>query len=1078
MVDTRADTKDMKKVGDSHQKEAGSGGIQKRKKRLRKKRILRRLEPRVMLDAAAVATAAEVAENTPEPEPASETTAKANTNKDGGLFDDPEAAPDFSHEQASEIIFIDSRVENPGQLTAAIENEAITYTLDPTKDGVQQIADILANHRDISAIHLVSHGDDGHLLLGESVLSSHSLTDYGSSLSAWGESLSENGDIVIWGCNVAETETGQAFVDRLSEITGADIAASTDITGGDAHGGDFELEYQRGSIEEDGLDDAQGAASYDGALASPTALTLDTNSITENAATGTAVGTITGSDPDAGDTLTYALTDDAGGRFAIDPDSGAITVADGTLLNHENAAAHTVAVRVTDSGGATYDQNFTINISDVNEAPTALTLDNNSVAENASRLTVIGTVTGSDPDSGDTLTYSLTDNAGGRFFIDSDSGQIKVARTNFLDYETAASHTITVRVTDSDGATHEQDFTINVTDIDDAPTSLAIVPAGANNLVVNGGFENPDMSDDPATRNSRLFIDPDTIPGWSGNGEKVTLIESNVSQTTDEGDQWLRIDYYDDVIEGIYQDIQTVAGQTYVLSFDSATQRHTAQIENEIEVYWQGNLLGTVKPFSWGWNTYSFVVTGSGGEDRLEFRETSSPNLHGYGRGNQIDHVRLFEADAVAVAENASTGTLIGTAIGSDVDGGHTLTYALTDDAGGRFAIDADSGAITVADGTLLNHENAAAHTVAVRVTDSGGATYDQNFTINVSNVNEAPTALALDTNSITENAATGTAVGTITGSDPDSGETLTYALTDDAGGRFAIDADSGAITVADGTLLNHENAAAHTVAVRVTDSGGATYDQNFTINVSNVNEAPTALALDTNSITENAATGTAVGTITGSDPDSGETLTYALTDDAGGRFAIDADSGAITVADGTLLNHENAAAHTVAVRVTDSGGATYDQNFTINVSNVNEAPTALALDTNSITENAATGTAVGTITGSDPDSGETLTYALTDDAGGRFTIDPDSGAITVADGTLPPPARLTIMKMPPLTPSRCGSPIAVGRLMIRTSPSMSVMSMKPRRLSLWTPTASPRMPPPARQSAPSPAATPIAVRL
>ena len=96
-AETQADREDIKKGGDSDQK---SGiGIQKRKKRLRKKRTLRRLEPRVMLDAAAVATAAEITENTPEPEKTGQTPpneeSSGKTNGSSGLFDDPEAAPGF-----------------------------------------------------------------------------------------------------------------------------------------------------------------------------------------------------------------------------------------------------------------------------------------------------------------------------------------------------------------------------------------------------------------------------------------------------------------------------------------------------------------------------------------------------------------------------------------------------------------------------------------------------------------------------------------------------------------------------------------------------------------------------------------------------------------------------------------------------------------------------------------------------------------------------------------------------------------------------------------------------------------------
>jgi VCBS repeat-containing protein len=203
--------------------------------------------------------------------------------------------------------------------------------------------------------------------------------------------------------------------------------------------------------------------------------------------------------------------------------------------------------------------------------------------------------------------------------------------------------------------------------------------------------------------------------------------------------------------------------------------------------------------------------------------------------------------------------------------------------------------------------------------------------------VNDAPTDLSLSANTVAEHATTGTVVGTVSGTDPDASDTKTYSLTDTAGGRFTIDANTGQLTVANGSLLNYEASASHTVTVRVTDSGGQSYDETFTINLTNMNEAPTDLALSANTVTENATTGTVVGTVTGTDVDAGDTKTYSLTDTAGGRFAIDSATGQLTVANGSLLNYEAATSHTVTVRVTDSGGQSYNETFTINLTNVNE---------------------------------------------------------------------------------------------------------------------------------------------
>ena len=128
-------------------------------------------------------------------------------------------------------------------------------------------------------------------------------------------------------------------------------------------------------------------------------------------------------------------------------------------------------------------------------------------------------------------------------------------------------------------------------------------------------------------------------------------------------------------------------------------------------------------------------------------------------------------------------------------------------------------------------------------------------------------------------------------------------------------------------------------LTVTATDDHGASATDTFDIGIANTNDGPDDLALDHASVVENAADGTVVGTITGSDVDAGDTLSYSLADDAGGRFAIDAATGEITVTDGSLLDYEAAASHDVTVTVTDVAGATYDETFTVNVDDVSEGP-------------------------------------------------------------------------------------------------------------------------------------------
>ena len=905
-------------------------------------------------------------------------------------------------------------------------------------------------------------------------------------------------------------------------------------------------------------------------------------SIEENSANGSHVGFVTAEDSDASETFTYSLTDSAGGRFAVNAVTGELTVADGTLLDYDTAISHSVTVRVTDSGGLTYDETFTINLTNVNETPTDLSLSANSVAENAANGTVVGTVSGTDPDSGDTKTYSFTDSAGGRFAINGSTGQITVANSSLLNYEAATSHSVTVRVTDSGGLTYDETFTINVTNVNEAPTgadaTVTITEDTAHTFTAaNFGFSDVDAGD------SLSAVRIDTVPGagsltLSGvavtAGQVITVADitagnlvftpaANANGTgyasvtfsvrdsnnaydavpnivtvdvtavndaplnTVPGAQTVAVDTpltisglsVSDVdgnlttvqlsvsngtvavtlsggatilsgasgtstltLTGTQADINATLGSlTYqgaalytgadtltVLSTDGngATDTDTVSITvsnnaptnvlpapqtvaedtalaiNGLSVTDADNNLasvqlsvtsGTITLTLSGATTVSGGVNGSStvtlSGTQADLNATLASLVYqGTLNFAGLDTLTITSTDALGtadtdslsitvtavndtptdlalssntVAENAANGTTVGTVSGTDPDSGDTKTYSFTDSAGGRFAINSSTGVITVANSSLLNYEAATSHSVTVRVTDSGGLTYDETFTINLTNVNETPTDLALSSNTVAENAANGTTVGTVSGTDPDSGDTKTYSFTDSAGGRFAINSSTGQITVANSSLLNYEAATSHSVTVRVTDAGGLTYDETFTINLTNVNETPTDLALSSNTVAENAANGTTVGTVSGTDPDSGDTKTYSFTDSAGGRFAINSSTGQITVADSSLLNYEAATTHSVTVRVTDAGGLTYDETFTINLTNVNETPTDLALSSNTVVENAANGTVVGTVSGTDPDSGDTKAYSFTDSAGGRFAINSSTGQITVADGSL-----------------------------------------------------------------------------
>ncbi|MBD1822859.1 DUF4347 domain-containing protein [Cyanobacteria bacterium FACHB-DQ100] len=151
-----------------------------------------------------------------------------------------------------ELFFVDSTVEDAASLLAGISSNQIIY-LNAAQDGVEQITEALAQRQGISAIHIISHGDSGSLRLGNADLSGETLDRYRDSLQAWKTSLTDDADILIYGCDVAAGEQGQAVITQISQLTGADVAASDDLTGTAALGGDWILEFGAGTIDTSAL---------------------------------------------------------------------------------------------------------------------------------------------------------------------------------------------------------------------------------------------------------------------------------------------------------------------------------------------------------------------------------------------------------------------------------------------------------------------------------------------------------------------------------------------------------------------------------------------------------------------------------------------------------------------------------------------------------------------------------------------------------------------------------------------------------------------------------------------------------
>lgn len=614
------------------------------------------------------------------------------------------------------------------------------------------------------------------------------------------------------------------------------------------------------------------------------AVTDSTFGVPENSAAATPVGTVAYSNPGGGTDHSFEISaGNESGMFTIDSSSGEIRVAPSAALDHESSASYTLAVRVSDNliPPRTGTGTITVNVTDVNEAPAPVAASFN-VAEGAAVDTAVGTIPPADPDAGQTHGYVITaGNAGSAFKIDAASGAISVATPSALDLVANPVFSLTVEITDngtpplSGNAT----VTITLTDVNVAPTI------------------------DDAT----FGIDEHSIAG--------TEVGTVVANDADLPPQTLSFA----ITAGDDGDVFSIDNNGKLAIADAA-----------------GLDFETTPSFS-----LTVTVTDSG-TPALSDTATVTVNL------NDVNDAPVVQPATYSISENSGNGAAVGTVSASDADSpAQSLSYAISaGNTDGVFAIASSTGAITVADASKLDHETTPTYDLTVEATDNGSPARSGSatITIGIDDVNEAP-APSGGPFDVDEGSAVGTVVGTVNGNDPDAGQTLTFSITaGNDSGALSINAGSGVITVANTTALNAAAGGAIVLTVQASDDASPPLSAtgSITVNVLEVNGAP-SISDASFSVAENSAVSTVVGTVSASDPDAGQTLSFAiLSGNTGGTFAIASD-GTITVANAAALDHETVTSFSLSVQVTDDGVPALSDTAVVDIAitNVNEAPLA-----------------------------------------------------------------------------------------------------------------------------------------
>ena len=215
----------------------------------KRKIFIEALEQRIMLDGAGASTFLDIVDESNKEKIStknSKETVKFKEIRSNDSNDLPFINITRDKARKKQIVFIDTQIKDHESLISSFDKNIKVILINANEDGFKKIQQTLDGGKDYSAIHIIGHGSAGQILFGNALLTNDNIENYKSTLKDIGETLTSNGDILFYGCNIAANEQGENLIKRISKITKADIAASDDLTG--KHG-DWVLEKKFGIIE-------------------------------------------------------------------------------------------------------------------------------------------------------------------------------------------------------------------------------------------------------------------------------------------------------------------------------------------------------------------------------------------------------------------------------------------------------------------------------------------------------------------------------------------------------------------------------------------------------------------------------------------------------------------------------------------------------------------------------------------------------------------------------------------------------------------------------------------------------------
>jgi hypothetical protein len=608
-------------------------------------------------------------------------------------------------------------------------------------------------------------------------------------------------------------------------------------------------------------------------------ISLDNTAVMENAV-GATVGSVTStlSKADTAANVSYELNNGiAHDKFFID--GSTLKLIDGEFLDYETASSHNLSITsIVDNNPFAYTtKTFTIEVTNVvSEGPKSITLSGTTIDENLPTAYTIGTVSSEHHDStaaGLGISYSI-DDPSGNFLIDGNLLKKKDNVTFNYEHETGGifdqrSFDITIIATDAFGHALSKSFTITVNNKNEEPFDISL---SSNTIMEMSAV--------------------DTVIG--------------TFSTSDE---------------------DNIAGQ-------APTQTHTYSIEQSSfePLRIEGNQL-VIKKSNLGASTYSISITSTdSGTPSRSYTKTFDIILQAYAGPSNIS------LSSYQIAENSDAGTIVG-ALSATAGDSNDITFYMNNTSFFDVALADDGITYNLISTKKFDHETKDRYSALVICRDGNMKYYSQVILIEVTNVVEGPTDITLyelttdqpltGNLTVNENMNSGYNLGYLNATGRDSND-LTFSI-ENNNTNFIL-SSSTPIFLKTNASFNYEAETSYTVTIKVTDGNGQFATKDFTVDVVDVNEAPHTMQLSSNTHTVGSDIGTTIGSLTVTDPDAGDKISWSVNDDNNNDY-FEIERNESNTKEATLKNQkviDTAQTISITVTATDLGGLNVSTTFSI----------------------------------------------------------------------------------------------------------------------------------------------------